>query len=474
MSENTTEQAVESCQQRADQLKPNSWVIWIWVSQLAIPLVPLVYAAFRWHHQLPFRWWILALAVCCGIWTVAVIGTLVTRAGRVRLLAHRWQVVLALVTSVITVGLCDVVLSISGTVPTLAAQRSISLLYRPAVSTRHRLIPNRRTLGKGEYDIVINRRGLRGPDVPVPDTNYDVQVLILGGSHVFDFDGANWPALAQELLDSSNQRVRIINAGVPGHSTADSLGKLVTDLWLMEPDIIVVCQSYNDLKYFSQVGPERPYRDVVVPYQGDPRMFPSGVDRLLCVSSLYRLGRSSFWGTVYGTIYGAVGGAEGFILEPSQKINSWGVRQFRLNLETICDVGTNLGAQVVLCKQARLATQDSPESDRSRMNYAFTGLEHDEYLRAFGECDRVIDEVAAEKRCLVIDMHEPLSGTSECFKDHIHFTPHGSHQAARVFAEALESMFFRQSPRSQSDKLSDVKERQRFLALRPLTMTTSP
>lgn len=113
------------------------------------------------------------------------------------------------------------------------------------------------------------------------------------------------------------------------------------------------------------------------------------------------------------------------------------VQQYRLNLQTVCDIGRNLGAHVVLCKQARLAVQDLSTEERNRVPYEFTGLAHDELIRAFATCDEVIEQVAEQKDCRVVDMHEPLSGRPEYFADHIHFTPEGCEVAARLVAAQL-------------------------------------
>jgi hypothetical protein len=236
------------------------------------------------------------------------------------------------------------------------------------------------------------------------------------------------------VLAKAGHKVDVINAGIPNHQTGDAVGKLFADLWLSEPDVVLLCNTWNDIKYFAELSTECPYLHVAAPSVGvDRRLHPVGVDWLLCYSAFYR--------AVHGRLITALLGAgdEGERLrEPVLKATDVALAQYRLNLQTVCDVGRNIGAKIVLCKQARLPVADSPEDQRQRIPYDFTGLAHEELIRAFNACDRMIDEVAAEKGCHVIDMNAPLSGRPELFADHIHFSPQGIDEAAQLVAEELE------------------------------------
>lgn len=414
--------------------KPDATVRWpivLWLSQLVVPAPVLAYGLHRMLYGPPPGRVLAPAMVVSVCWFAAVVAAAALSGGRRALIDRRQELSLCFAATVGTLVLGDLGLSVTGIVPTVASDRARSLEYRQAVMTRHRLIP-KLVLRDDRPSIPINRRGFRGPEIATPKPAGTLRFVFLGGSQVFDFDGDDWPRLVENSLRESGAAVDAVNAGIPGHQTADSIGKLVGDLWQLEPDILVVCHGWNDIKYFSQLASDRPYRDLVRPYARDWRLRPTGIDRFLCASALYRLERRRVISTLRGE-----GGSPRRV---DGRVGELGLRQFRLNLRTLCDIGANIGARVVLCKQARLPVAGSSESDRRRITYEFVGLPHDELVEAFAQCDRIVDGVATEKGCRVIDMNEPLSGKSELFVDHIHFSPAGSRQAAEVVAKRLKPL----------------------------------
>lgn len=419
--------------------QPNSprWPIGLWLGQAVVPAVLLGYGGLRLVYGPELNARLITVLILSGVWLTAVVASACVGRFRSRLVSRRRQLALCFGSTLLAVAACDVGLTLTGVVPTIAELRAESLEYRRAVYTRQRLAPKTFLVG-GSKQLTINRRGYLGPEIAIPKPPGTTRIVFLGESQVFAAiwsEGENWPELAGEILARRGRKVDVINAGVPGHQTADCLGKLLTDLWLLKPDVLVVCGAWNDIKYFSELTPERPYCDIIRPAAGwDPRIEPRGIDRVLCLSSLYRLGHTGLVTMLAGT------GDEGEILKPPVgRVSPYAVEQYRLNLQMICDLGRNIGAQVVLCKQARLPVQDSSQSDRRRIPYDYTGLPHDELLRAFAACDRAVEEVAAEKGCRVIDMNAPLSGKSDLFADHIHFNRHGDREAAAVVADGLET-----------------------------------
>ena len=437
-----TDSAAHSRAEKEDH--PPRWPIVLWLSQAVVPAVLAACGAFRAVRgpELTGRWW--AIVVVCVAWIAMTIVLVLTRRFRRWLTAWRFQLALCFGSVVFTVAVADVMLTVTGIVPTIAARRAMSLEYGAAGCTKHRLVP--KTFSTSDRkDLKINSRGYLGPEIAVPKPAGTTRIVFLGGSQIFGTywsGGENWPATVGQILNRRGRRVDVVNAGVPNHQTPDCLGKLVTDLWLVEPDVIVVCNAWNDIKYFAELSPRKPYDDVVPLWHGvDLRLHPRGLDRLLCLSALYRIGHDRLISMLKGV------GDEGEKLrEPVATVTPLAVKQYRLDLQTICDVGRNISATVVLCKQARLPTADSPADVRQRIPYDYTGLPHAELIRAFQACDRAIDEVAAQKGCPLIDLNDPLSGRPEVFADHIHFSQAGSRRVAQLVADELEPILDAEAP----------------------------
>ena len=382
------------------------WPLYLWSLHLTLPLLVVSYAIWRLLAGPTLGWQIQIAAAFAACWFSSGLALSLLPSGRRWLLENRLKWLVALTAGLITWTVLDVAITAIGLVPTIAEIRAISLLYKPAVSTVHRLLANQTVNFLNNPEYRINSRGFRGPEIILPKPEGTTRLVFLGGSHVFDLFGDNWPINVGKILSTPDHPVDVINAGVPGHRTTDSLGKFVTELWLLEPDVVVLSQAWNDIKYFSQLTPRRPYRDVVKPPQHDWRTQPKGIDRLLCVSSTYRTGRISLIKTVVG--------AEGEVPRAlTGRVNEWGLKQYRMNIELLCEAAKNVGARVVLCKQARLPTAESDDAVRQKINYHYVGLEHDELLMAFAECDRIVEDIAKEQQCLLIDMSGDISGNTK-------------------------------------------------------------
>ncbi len=406
-----------------------TWPVYLWLSQLAVPLAAVAYAARRLAVGRP-PGPVLTLAAALGLlWAAAAIGAVCLPGGRRWIGARKWEILISFVSLGLTFLLVDLALTLTGTIPTIGAVRVRSLEYRSSISTRHRLVP-KTVESASAAPLRIGARGLKGDEPAATPTAGRDRLLFLGGSQVFDFDH-DWPGQVERLLRDRGHDVEILNAAVPGHTTGDSLGKLITDLWLLEPDLIFVCNAWNDIKYFSSLSKEVPYRDFVRPFRGDWRIEPKGLDRLLSLSAIYRRFRNKIVREMFGE--------EGRRPRPAtNRIGEAGPDQYRLNLRALAHVTHDLGAVPVFCRQARLPARSSLEDDRRRIAYGSVGLDHDRLVEAFALTDRIVEEVAESSQAHVVDMSQALSGRSDLFRDHVHFTSDGSREASLYVAEWLD------------------------------------
>lgn len=336
-----------------------------------------------------------------------------------------------------------------------------SLQYVPSIFARHLLKPNqivkpqlawgvRPEEEAADLTYFINEFGYRGPSFSIPKPKGIWRIVVLGGSAVFDFNADDWPYLIQHYLKAmGHTNVEVINAGVPGHASFDSLGRLYSQIWTWEPDYILVYHGWNDIKYFRTLVREKPLVNHFRPYDEntDPfRTYQGWLDKLLCMSQLYVKFRNQYF------IWRMKPGPEGTIPEAEYSLtySSLAVHQFRLTLQLIVDAARNTGATPILLTQATLVSTDNSKEDRKRIAYEYQGLSHPALVKAFRSSNQIIVSVAREKGADFLDLAHMFSGQSDLFSDHVHTTQGGS----RIIAEATAAFL--------ADKLEEIHSRSPF------------
>lgn len=327
--------------------------------------------------------------------------------------------------------------------------RRESLEYEATIFARHAFPKMTQTMQerRGTGSAKLNSKGYRGKDFQVPKPANKIRMIFLGGSAAFDShapEGNDWPHLVEKgLWENGYKEVDCINAGIPGHASWDSLGRLYSEIWMFEPDYIFVYHSWNDIKYFTWLNPNRTllrsYRPASVGQKdlmvGNPFMYYTGaIDRLLCHSQLYVRLRWRYWSWRLGLI-----GPEGLIKihdkktkktaddsSYSDKLSDWALKQFELNLKLICAAARNIGAVPVLITQARLPTEDNLDKVKDKIRYRYVRLNHARLVRAFDACDRAIQDVGEKDNVPVLDLAKKISGNEKYFVDHVHTNPEGS------------------------------------------------
>lgn len=329
---------------------------------------------------------------------------------------------------------------VRATQPYYTAQtlREQSLQFTPQALARYVLTPNQQLENPR---IRINAQGTRGPDFSFEKTPGTTRIMFLGGSMVFTIDtpdGEDWPSLTgSELKARGIGGIEIINAGVPGNTSADSLGRFHGELWAYHPDFVVICMAWNDLKQLrfheSRQSLLRTTRS------GDPNQDPrqnyrNGPDRWLSeTSQVYvRLRSRYFDWRIPSGVEGAI--PEGRLIE---RFDPESLAQFRLTLKLITDAVRHAGGTPVLVTQPTLVVDDSPPEDRSRIRYDYVLFSHEALVDALEGVRQATLEIAEQQGVPAIDAYPGMSGKSAYFHDHVHTTPAGSREIARIVAEGL-------------------------------------
>ncbi|GIW99281.1 MAG: hypothetical protein KatS3mg111_2614 [Pirellulaceae bacterium] len=102
------------------------------------------------------------------------------------------------------------------------------------------------------YDITVNSRGLRGPEIPSAKSPDVVRILVVGGSAVFGYlvpDAQDPCRMLEACLRERGHRVEVINAGVPGYNVTQCRARLQADLAPLRPDVVLVYSGWNDIPW---------------------------------------------------------------------------------------------------------------------------------------------------------------------------------------------------------------------------------
>ena len=382
----------------------------------------------------------------------------------------RWIVVVALSRSFVTVLVFgEVLVRMFFPYITPDTLRKSSLQYLPSIFSKHRLKTRQKVLsraprfqfyfsserGEPQSKYFINNIGYRGNDVDFPKPNDVIRIAIVGGSAVFDqnviddkniIENKDWPHLVEAILNSQgNQRYEVINAGVPSHTSFDSLGRLYSQLWVYSPDYVVLYNGWNDIKYFHKLKPETPLITLFNPYNDkrDPfRNYLGTWDWLLSYSQLYIKLRNRYLALSIGA------DKEGVVEKGNSfsKYSPLAIAQYKLNVELFVDASRNIGAIPILLTQATPAVSNNSQEEKNLIGYHYVKLTHEALVNAYEDTYRVIREVEQGKKVATLDLAKNLNGRVELFSDHVHTTPRGSEEIAKAVSGFLLEQLETPSP----------------------------
>ena len=155
-----------------------------------------------------------------------------------------------------------------------------------------------------------NGAGFRGDEITTPKPSGVYRIVCLGGSTTYssavDDPAAAYPAqLEAALTDAGHRDIEVINAGVPGYGTLETLINFELRVLDLEPDLIIVSHAVNDI-HARLVWPPEAYRS-----DNSGSTGPSGLSPLPPVfeysTALRTLGVRLGWTTPHGSLERAFG-----------------------------------------------------------------------------------------------------------------------------------------------------------------------
>jgi lysophospholipase L1-like esterase len=312
--------------------------------------------------------------------------------------------------------------------------------YQPAVFARHVIQPRAKTaVVNGKELFRINSHGYRGREFAAAKPPGTTRVMFYGGSSVFDADSPgedDWPHRVERNLKARGfGSVEVINAGIPGFSSAEAVGTFFAEGHRFAPDYVLLYAQWNDIKLLRSPDPLlRQFARAEV--WDDPRTtYQNILDRLLSnTSQLYVRLRARYYTWKLRI------GDEGItpVGDYASSIDESALRQYRLNVQTFVDIARNIGAVPILMIEARLVAPGNTAEEKSRISYDYVLLTHEALCNAFDRQDRVLYDVGREKSARVLDRPaRELTGKGDLFANHIHVNPKGSARLAELVADEL-------------------------------------
>ena len=288
--------------------------------------------------------------------------------------------------------------------------------------------------GSVEAGLDLNSRGFRGREWSEPKRPGTFRIVVTGGSAAFGMGASSgdWTLPAQleaQLNADGGERFEVLNAGVIGYTATQELLLFATELSVLEPDLLIAFDGWNDFEIARETPGSQPLLPVYFKAFDD-----------LAAESVDPIRRLFGWSMIWqGLERRADKRARNQLLAerdagPLEAVvhpQCWEV--YRHALTQLTRLAVADGAGVILCLQPTALLQAGPgegpkppAGERSRS----IGV----YPR-FGE---IAASVAAHEGATYVNAQDLLRGESEpVFCDVVHLTDRGYQAVARGLLEPV-------------------------------------
>jgi lysophospholipase L1-like esterase len=271
----------------------------------------------------------------------------------------------------------------------------------------------------------INTLGFRGPEISREKGNR-YRIVALGESTTFgatlEADDRPWPEVLEERIRTEmvcGEPVQVINAGFPGWTLANNLARLESDIFPLEPDLIVSYHGYNGFHYLLSAIPS-----VSV---GRIPTAPPRPSRLLArVESAVRV----WW---FKRRYRAARAIDTSVLQTDVHLT-----RYAELYQKLIRASRSRGVDVALATFNMAVTPDSPDEAFRFYEPVFPDLRAQVLANRLHSL--LVHQIAEAHDVPAIDASPGLDGAYEdAFVDAIHFTQAGRDRlAANIFAGIRE------------------------------------
>jgi lysophospholipase L1-like esterase len=276
----------------------------------------------------------------------------------------------------------------------------------------------------------VNKHGFRGREFELPKPSGVYRVLILGGSSAWDSNvsgtDATWAAQLEDLLKerritNPGLRYEVVNGGVPGHNSAESLMNFIWRGLPIDPDAVLVYHGYNDFKPNRFPGFQSDYSHF--------RTRDNTIMRALAKKCriLYHIRR---W----------ISRTKPKTDKKYDVATQPGIDAFTENLRKIAELAKNRGIQPLFATFAMPITMENRQSHPGKfrgIDKYLVGLSFVGAIDAHKKYNAAIKQLGRELTVPVADVDAAIPRDFEHFTDHAHFTDKGSALMAKELVKII-------------------------------------
>jgi len=303
-------------------------------------------------------------------------------------------------------------------------------LVRPHPYLTYALTPSYRKDGASH-----NSLGYRGPEIAAPKVPGTIRILCMGGSSTYGVgassDSFTWPAQLQLALASSNPatHIEVVNAGVPGYTSFETLIDLELRGVDLAPNIVVVYQGFNDLRAATRAadrvaGDNTHYRRRWTAPGGDS-------NRVLAHSRIALLSR---W--LFTTFQSRVSDLSEYVVVDAhapqfvRPVGEVALASYRRNLTQIVAVARAAGTRVLIVTEAYGEATIHPDEAEIV----------DRGMSAFAQTARDVVQRLDDPATALLDGRRVLPGFEGVFAEVDHLSDHGAQVLGTLVADKVSAL----------------------------------
>ncbi len=309
-----------------------------------------------------------------------------------------------------------------------------------SVETSHPNQESKAFIKTDKYGFLTNGQELEYNKLP-----NEIRIATIGGSTTANVNlqfNKNWPGHIENSLQKNfpNKRFRIINAGVPGFDTSQSVANLALRVMPFKPDIVIIYHAYNDLKAIQKNIAFRPdYSHIHTQPYGFHKE-PNFILKMLNKSMFYvRMRNKKLEANKITSKLEKLNDLMATANRTSS-IPKYAEHAFEQHMRILINIARAGGSKVILSTFATLhdpkldytkpeifySLSDFQKQELVSLGYFTPGLTLEGIFNGFSRYNDVIRKIAAEENCALVDNAIYLPHAKQYFVDRVHFSESGA------------------------------------------------